>query len=78
MTMLEATLAKLESTERDLFEGKDHLAEITAEFRNEVALFGDGGPGSALRIDELRKHLEAQERRVAAIRRAVVKMERKS
>lgn len=33
---------------------EESLAERTAEFRNEVAMFGDGGPGSALLLAKLR------------------------
>lgn len=40
---------------------RDAIAEHDAEMRNEVALFGDSWPGSAINLREMRQHLAVLE-----------------
>jgi hypothetical protein len=52
---------------------REHIAEMEAEYGSEAALFGDGPPGSAIKLREAKAKLAKIERQVERLARIAAK-----
>lgn len=65
MDLLQA-LAEIDELAEDVRNGAEAYAEIYAEYRGEIARFGDAWPGSAIQIANGHRAQAAAEARLAA------------
>jgi hypothetical protein len=67
-------LALIEQYEEAIEYGEEHAAECQMEYRSECALFGDAGPGMALRVRHAYEGVADMKRAVRSMRRRARKL----